>query len=781
MPRPAVVVRHFLALFIAALVVPGTAAAQAPAGATPQAPAAAPAPTDAPPSQTDTLRDLFESAQQQLRFIPPDHFQSIGQVDLPIPGQTGGRIFADRLDIFFDKQLLIAEGNVSFTGPEGRINAERVEFNLGNGNAIFYDALGIVSIPDANRAEFANQDPDVYFYGARIEKLGPKKYRITRGGFSTCVQPTPRWEVTTRSLDLNLDDYALARSAVLRVKGVPLLYLPAIYYPMQDDQRATGFLLPTYGTSTIRGGALSNAFFWAITRSQDATFFHDWFTRAGQGAGGEYRYVANAGSSGDFRFYRFAQRQTTFTQGSDTSVLPAASSYEVRGSMVHSLRPGVRVRARVDYASDLLTQQIYQQSVYRSSNPIRNIEGSFAGSWGALSMNALYQRTEVFSSRTSSTMSGSTPRISSAIAPTRLFGLPLYGSISGEYANLPYESRSDGRVTSDNSLAQFDVAPTLRVPLSSLTYLSVNSTAAYRMTYFDRSLDAAGRPSDEPIGRGYMSFRSDIVGPVLTKIWDTPESESIDRMKHIIEPTFAIDYVTDITNATRVPSLSHISDVVVGGSTRFTYGLNNRFLYRSRPTGATRSSSQEFLTIGIQQTYYTNPEASRWDYQYQVSTSRDRPVDLSPIALTTRLAPNAAVSANTRLEYDVTGLGLQVVSLGGSVSSTATTANATFSRVKYSESSKTSVLSLSDTLRFLQGRATGTYSLSWDLERSYIVSQSVSASYLAQCCGLQVEFQQYNFPDLGFPVSADRRLNFGFVLAGLGTFSNFFGAFGGQP
>src|SRR5690606_12752304 len=137
--------------------------------------------------------------------------------------------------------------------------------------------------------------------------------------------------------------------------------------------------------------------------------------------------------------------------------------------------------------------------------------------------------------------------------------------------------------------------------------------------------------------------------------------------------------------------------------------------------------------------------------------------------------------ANTRLEYDVTGLGLQVVSLGGSVSSTATTANATFSRVKYSESSKTSVLSLSDTLRFLQGRATGTYSLSWDLDRSYIVSQSVSASYLAQCCGLQVEYQQYNFPDLGFPVSADRRLNFGFVLAGLGTFSNFFGAFGGQP
>ena len=41
------------------------------------------------------------------------------------------------------------------------------------------------------------QEPDVYFYGETIEKVGPKKYRITNGGFTTCVQPTPRWELTS--------------------------------------------------------------------------------------------------------------------------------------------------------------------------------------------------------------------------------------------------------------------------------------------------------------------------------------------------------------------------------------------------------------------------------------------------------------------------------------------------------------------------------------------------------------------------------------------------------
>ena len=120
-------------------------------------------------------------------------------------------------------------------------------------------------------------------------------------------RPATRWSI-------NLNDYAVARNMLLRVKGVPLMYLPIIYYPIKDEDRATGFLLPTYGSSTLRGQAISNAFFWAIGRSQDATFFHDWFTRTGQGAGAEYRYVAGQGSYGNFRFYHLDQHEAEFAQ-----------------------------------------------------------------------------------------------------------------------------------------------------------------------------------------------------------------------------------------------------------------------------------------------------------------------------------------------------------------------------------------------------------------------------------------------------------------------------------
>jgi hypothetical protein len=148
------------------------------------------------------------------------------------------------------------------------------------------------------------------------------------------------------------------------------------------------------------------------------------------------------------------------------------------------------------------------------------------------------------------------------------------------------------------------------------------------------------------------------------------------------------------------------------------------------------------------------------------------------VALTTRVSPTGTFDANLRAEYDTYGLGLQLLSAGGGLNSRRASFSANYS---WRDLSDSNFMSASTSLRWLDGRATGTYSLSWDIARSYVVSQSIVGSYLAQCCGLQVEFQKFNYPvATGIPIASDTRFNFGFVLAGLGTFSNFFGAFGGQ-
>jgi hypothetical protein len=194
-----------------------------------------------------------------------------------------------------------------------------------------------------------------------------------------------------------------------------------------------------------------------------------------------------------------------------------------------------------------------------------------------------------------------------------------------------------------------------------------------------------------------------------------------------------------------------------------------------------RGTTRELFTIGLQQTFYSNPQAGGFDSSYQ-STSNRVARDLSPLTLTTRFAPNAALDTNSRIEYDVSrGLGLQIVSLGGTVNTERVSASANFSHNRLVPTSHSTFVQGSTSWRWLDGRATGTYNISWDITRSYVQSQGVMWSYLAQCCGLTMEFQKYNYGSLGVNLAnpSDLRFNFGFILAGLGTFSNFFGAFGG--
>ncbi|MCY4076685.1 MAG: hypothetical protein OXH04_14780, partial [Acidobacteria bacterium] len=110
--------------------------------------------------------------------------------------------------------------------------------------AVFHDAYGSVNMRgEVEQSMFGAQEPEMFFFGEQMERTGPRSYRLTRGAFTSCVQPTPRWEVVSSTIDINLDEHLLLRNAVIEVKGVPVLYLPWMYYPIQEEGRATGMLM----------------------------------------------------------------------------------------------------------------------------------------------------------------------------------------------------------------------------------------------------------------------------------------------------------------------------------------------------------------------------------------------------------------------------------------------------------------------------------------------------------------------------------------------------------
>ena len=223
------------------------------------------------------------------------------------------------------RTALVATGNVVLRQGNNRIAADRADFNTKTRLGTLLQrqrhrqrpaAAPDARLPASSRRPRWRAGHDVYFFGETVEKIGPRKYKITNGGFTTCVQPTPRWDLHADTIVLNLDHYTLLKQVVLNVKGVPMLYLPVLYYPTKrGGSRDRDFCSRPTASSTLRGQSLHNAFFWAINRSQDATILHDWFSKTGQGVGSEYRYNFGGGSDGNLRAYLLDQHATTALHG----------------------------------------------------------------------------------------------------------------------------------------------------------------------------------------------------------------------------------------------------------------------------------------------------------------------------------------------------------------------------------------------------------------------------------------------------------------------------------
>jgi LPS-assembly protein len=689
------------------------------------------------------------------------------------------QFFADFAEIYPDSHRIVATGNVKVGTVNSFISAERVEFDTKTRTGVFYAANGMASLGDrVDRSMFGTQEPDAMFRGREIHKLGPKKYRIVDGAFSTCVQPTPRWEVVSGSATLNLDDYALLKNSVFRVKGVPLMYLPIFYYPIQEDDRATGFLIPTYGASTLKGQSLSNAFFWAISRSQDATLVHDWFSKAGQQMGGEYRYVVSGGSQGSARVSFLDEKSVDSTTGVTT---PGRRSYQVTGGMTQALGGGLRARANADYVSDILPEQLYQQDVYRATRSTRSFGGNITGNWREFVVSGTLDRTDVFYPDKSYTTYGGLPRITLNRAERRIATSPFYFGAGAEYATMLRSTVNAAGVTiQDQGLTRMDVTPSVRIPFTRWPFLSVNSVIGWRGTYWTESL-VDGRQVNESVGRQFFDFSSRITGPVFSRIFNSGDTDGL-KLKHVIEPVFSIRRRSPIDVFDRIVQLES-PDYIVGNIWEFRYGLNNR-LY------AKRTASREVLNVALNQSYYTDARAAQYDQYYQSSGYTSTPPSkFTALALLVRAAPTERLQGDFRTEWDPTYQTLKTLAANGTINNANLQASVGWSRRRYipglpgydNPNFADHYMNGSATWRSTSNTVGATYTFNYDLRRDAFLQQRYLAYYNAQCCGFGVEYQTYNYANFtGFTIPQDRRFNLSFTLAGIGTFSNFLGAFGGQ-
>lgn len=757
-----------IGIFVTSLVLAGawptTAHAQLPASckvaSVSPVPERIPAPPNAPPNT-------------------PDRFVAIAKA---VPGYVqivcdNAQLFAREVEVDQAHDLFKAVGDVVFIEGAQRITADRLEFNTKTKLGTFWNAQGIMSITGKAdpKSMFGSTEADAYFYGEKLEKIGPEKYRLINGTFTTCVQPTPRWDLSASNIVLVKDKRAVMRGAVLRIKNVPILYLPWMYYPINKGDRATGFLMPGYGRSTVRGQIFSNAFFWAISRSQDATFNYDYTSKAGSGYGVEYRYVQSPGSQGNAKF------SVLSGSSSNAETVFKTRSYLADAAIVQQLGAQWQLRSNVNYTNNIQSQQYSQQDIYRSSNPTRSAAANLTGNVGRLRVSGEAGITDIFGSDGKAVRYGTLPNVRAELPSSPIGKSRVYAGVSGDFSALVRQNEV-GNPATDHGLMRVDVNPTVRAPIGSLPYLRVTANAGMRFTYWSEQLNSSGVQVQTPLRRQLFDAGATITGPTFSRIFDTPNSGYATRWKHVIEPSVSVSKTTAFADFGKVP-LNDGVDSLVGGVTNITYGLSNSLLAK-RPTAGGASAANEIASVQIRQTYYSNAAAASYDPQYQTSLGASSISKWSPMSISARVQPASVFNVQAQADYDTTHKAIRSTSIGGGVQSTLATFNASWAKqflVKGlagfdNPDTLYHSLNTSASLRTHDNGLGVNWSWSYDFQQKQQLQQRFVAHYSSQCCGIAAEFQTRY---LGLStIKQDHIFNLSFSLAGIGTFSNLLGSFG---
>ncbi|GAA5130052.1 LPS-assembly protein LptD [Alloalcanivorax gelatiniphagus] len=118
---------------------------------------------------------------------------------------------------------------------------------------------------------------------------------IEQGSYTTCAPGSNGWQLNGRQIRLDRSQgWGEARDVTLRVKGMPVLWLPWITFPI-DDRRKSGLLFPTIATSDNGGLDVTQPIYINLHPQMDATVAPRYIDGRGSGLETEFRYLNRLG------------------------------------------------------------------------------------------------------------------------------------------------------------------------------------------------------------------------------------------------------------------------------------------------------------------------------------------------------------------------------------------------------------------------------------------------------------------------------------------------------
>ncbi len=508
-------------------------------------------------------------------------------------------LLADEAEVDEAAQTFEARGRVVLTGPEGRLEGERLVYDYASGRATVSEGRGLIL-------------PATTFTAREIIREDRTTYRLTGVAFTTCAvcqTPPYDWEARAGSATLYTDSHVVGTHGSFWVNRVPILYTPLFAFPV--GPRRTGLLIPEVGYSSTEGAIVKPRFFWAISASQDATVWATYRSERGIGPGLEYRYVLDEQSRGSLKTEYLHDRVTD------------EDRYYVQASHRQVFTQRLDGRLDLDLRSDRrFPREFSTESAERTQ--------LFTDSRGALTYAHPFHLAALSGSFTEQ-LREDTPAPDERLLRSDLtltsLAQPLFGT-SVLFAQESSGSYLDKR--DDVALGRLDLHPRLGHPLRLARGLTWSTWLGGRLTAysFDRHTGADGDASRE-----LFDLETDLT-------WNLGRTFRVDALRvaavrHLLVPRVGYRFIPQ-TNQTALPQVDAVD--FVSPQNRLLFGLENRFLVKLRePDGSTRVA--EVLSLTAEQGLALRPRRRAFADRYLASL---QPAD--PLQAVAGVQPLAGVS-----------------------------------------------------------------------------------------------------------------------------------------
>jgi LPS-assembly protein len=721
-----------------------------------------------PPSGQTTVR--LEAEQQRKEG---DLFFADGKVEILYRNY---RLRADHVQYNPKTYAAAAHGHVQLDVDTQHIAAESADFNVKTGEGRFEHVRGEVRAEHRSNAYILVSPNPLTFEAREVRRLDSRTYTIESAWLTVCEPDKPNWKFFATHATLHVDHSVAMVNANFRLLRVPLLYLPYATVPAGRNLRQSGFLIPEFSQTSLKGAVIGDGYYWAPKDWTDISLGAALLSRRGWQQNGEIRAKPWENVDLTARYFGVIDRGLVDSSGAR---IKQGGHYALL-TFNALLSSGWRAVADLNQLTSLTFRLAFSptfgeavNSEVRSSAFLTNNFHGFSANIAAGSYkNFVNAQPEV-----AVVLRNAPEGRFSSVDQSPWKRLPVYfgvdafaGALHRSDENLVAGVVVPGIDTPD-AVERTEIAPRVVVPLHWGPWLGVTTSYAVRTTSYGAQV-RLGAAVSESLRRTTGELSVDLRPPSLERVWGSETG----KWKHTIDPEITYNYVRGVNQFDRF--IRFDEDETLTDTNEFMYSITQRLFHRS-----TIDQADEVVSWRVAQKYYFDPTfngalvpGTRNVFQALDSITpfafAAEAHHFSPIDSDLRITPGGVYDAQVRLEYDTLRNRLTTA---GTLLKIRPYQNFNFTVAHFSIDNSNVLQPLANQIRSLVGYGelnrrglNASFGFSYDLKQQLLQNQLMQVSYNGTCCGIAFEYRRLALGQ----VRTENQFRVALIIANIGTFGN---------